>query len=246
MNEPNDIEKLAAEYALGTLEHEVREAVSGRRASDPRLDAAITDWELRLVPLSELIDAREPDQRLLADILDRIPTDSGSTDVHEARSAEVIDLRKHLTRWKRIALATSLLAASLATVVIVRPLTTTDDPQNYVAVFNKDDQQPAFLLSIDLESRALSIQAIDAEPQPEKTYQLWILEENIGPGPQSLGLLNAVGSATEKTLDQFDVEILKAATYGISVEPPGGSPTGKPSPGAIHGFLYPVEDEPVK
>ena len=243
MNEPNQTEILAAEYALGTLDQEEREQVNVRRQTEPDLDAAIMDWELRLVPLTDQISEQAPDGNLLPEILKRIErgVEPGYKPVQN--SAVILDLRKKLKRWKQIAAATALLAASLSAIMIYRGPTEIKPTQNYVAVFNKDDQQPAFLLSIDLDSRALSIQAIDAEPQPEKTYQLWILEENIGPTPQSLGLLNAVGTPTEKSLEQFDVEVLKTATYGISIEPPGGSPTGKPSPGAIHGFLYPVDDD---
>jgi anti-sigma-K factor RskA len=119
----------------------------------------------------------------------------------------------------------------------VRESLHTPAPRNFVAVFQKDDSQPAFLMSVDLASREITIRAITADRQAGKTYQLWILAEPLGPVPRSLGLLEDVTAPTRKTLSGFDPALLQNATFGISVEPPGGSPTGRPTGPALHGKL---------
>ena len=56
MSEPEDIEGLAGEYVLGTLDPAERARVASQRERDPELDAAITLWERRLSPLDETTD----------------------------------------------------------------------------------------------------------------------------------------------------------------------------------------------
>ena len=53
MNDPEDIEGLAGEYVLGTLDPLERARLASQRARDPKLDAAIAMWERQLSPLDE-------------------------------------------------------------------------------------------------------------------------------------------------------------------------------------------------
>ena len=59
MSESEDIDLLAAEYALGTLPAAERASVALRARMEPTLAAAIETWERRLSPLSETIAARD-------------------------------------------------------------------------------------------------------------------------------------------------------------------------------------------
>lgn len=172
--------------------------------------------------------------------------------------------QKHAQRWKLNAFAGYSVAAALLLVMflpsdISAPPTSLKEPllaQNpqsetsavataaddspFVAVFQQDDAQPAFLMTVDLNTRTLKIQPITAQGLQGKTYQLWIKEDSLGPAPQSLGLLQDVSKPTLRQLNNLDPELLKSALFGISVEPEGGSPTGKPTGPAIHGHLYPT------
>ena len=47
-------------------------------------------------------------------------------------------------------------------------------PAQYVAVFQKDEQSPAFVMSVDIEKRTVTVRQVAAERFPDKTYQLWI------------------------------------------------------------------------
>jgi len=118
-------------------------------------------------------------------------------------------------------------------------------PESFVAVFQHNDQQPAFLLTVNLNDRQLSIRPVTAEQQPDKSYQLWIKADELGPNPRSVGVLGDQFQIDREALSQYDPSLLRGATFGISVEPPGGSPTGQPTSPAIHGFLYPTGDAPA-
>ena len=60
MTEEDDIDGLAAEYVLGSLDADERKEVAARRRTDAALDRAIKAWEKRLGPLSEGVPDLEP------------------------------------------------------------------------------------------------------------------------------------------------------------------------------------------
>ena len=45
---------------------------------------------------------------------------------------------------------------------------------------------------------------------------------------------------TERALDEISPAVLRDALFGISLEPAGGSPTGRPTGPALHGTLIPT------
>ena len=132
------------------------------------------------------------------------------------------------------------MAASLMLAVGVRETMISQQPQSFVAAFQKDDAAPMFLLSIDLATRELTVRPVSAERPDGKIYQLWIASDQLAPGPHSLGVLDENAPATRKNLATYPAGLLQKATFGVSVEPPGGSPTGKPTSPALHAKLYPV------
>ena len=246
MTDTDDIDALAAEYVLGTLDLSERSSVAARLGREPRLAAAIEAWERRLGPLNELVPAVEPPREIWAGIERRIQrTETVATGAAAASSStgaqsNVVDLSQRLQRWRRLAIGATALAASLLVAIGVRETTRTQMPRNYVAVFQKDDALPAFLLSIDLETRQLSIQPVAAQTPPGKTYQLWIAAEALGGKPRSLGLVEDKGGTTRSALSAFDPSVVQSATFGVSLEPAGGSPTGQPTGPVFHAKLIPA------
>jgi len=77
MTEDDDIDGLAAEYVLGSLDPAERRQVDARRQTDASLAAAVAAWERRLAPLSER-DATRRRPRIFAGILTRISGQAGS------------------------------------------------------------------------------------------------------------------------------------------------------------------------
>jgi anti-sigma-K factor RskA len=145
-----------------------------------------------------------------------------------------------LNRWRWSTAITSAAAAVLVAALLLQPAPE-ESGQSFVAVFQHNDEQPAFLLTVDLENRQLNIQPITAAPADNQSYQLWIKDDELGPTPQSVGVLNDNFDVDPSALTRYDEDLLKRATFGISLEPKGGSPTGQPTGPALHGFLYPTE-----
>lgn len=175
--------------------------------------------------------------------------------------SEVVKLSGSLRRWQRIAVGAGALAASLVAVGVVREVRPTLLPQamrpkviektvevvrevpsqrvaEFVAVFQRDDAQPApsFLLTVDVDRKTVSIRRVGAEQPAQKSYELWILPAQA-PRPRSLGLVAADQFTVRRALADYDAPTLTNATFGISLEPAGGSPTGQPTGPVIHGKL---------
>jgi anti-sigma-K factor RskA len=233
MTERDDLDMHIAEFVLGTLPSDERQALQARREQDPTLDARILDWEARLSAMADDVEPVEPDPALFARIEQALGRDDSN----------VIALRRQVNRWRW-----STALASAAAVVLVAVLTFQPQPEkateSFVAVFQHNDQQPAFLLTVNLQDRQVNIRPVTAQAKPDKSYQLWIKADELGPNPQSVGVLGDRFELDNDALKQYDPALLRDATFGISVEPPGGSPTGQPTSPAIHGYLYPAGEAP--
>ncbi len=247
MVDRDDIDAMAAEYALGTLSASEREAIDRRRAGEQALDAAIKDWEARLAPLMEAFAPEQPPTSLFAAIearllgLKLIAVRDPARVSDPSDDANIVQLQSRIRFWRRISGISSALAASFALAFVGGYTLLPRQPETFVGVFQQGDTQPAFLLTIDLASRELSIRLVAAERVPDKTYQLWIASDQLGPEPRSLGLIADAAETTRKSLTDFQPALLQRATFGVSLEPPGGSPTGRPTSPALHAKLFPAK-----
>ena len=95
---------------------------------------------------------------------------------------------------------------------------------------------PAFLLSVDVDKRMVTVRPVAAERMADKTYQLWIAAQP-GQAPRSLGLIGADEFTQRAALADYEPAVISNATFGISLEPLGGSPTGLPTGPVIHARL---------
>ena len=226
MTEESDIDALAAEYALGTLDAGERIAVGARRRREPALDAAITAWENRMAPLAELVPAVEPPTGLLTQIeerierLDRRPAMIGA--------AEVAALETRVRRWRTTAIAASVAIVALAGMVGYREFLRPVLPRTFVAVMQKDDASPSFLVTVDLDTRLLTVRPVAAAAQQDKSYQLWMAHPSFQ-GVRSLGLVSEQDLSPRPVLATFDRGVIETATFAVSLEPAGGSPIDKPT-----------------
>jgi anti-sigma-K factor RskA len=226
----------AAENALGTLDPGERAVMAARRLREPDLDEAIRAWEARLAPLAEAALPIEPPRDLLPAIEARIRGASPEAPANPAVAA----LRRSLTRWRAAAIAASIIAGVLAIGFIAREMAREAAPHQYVAILQKDAASPAFAITVDLDAREFTVRPVAAAAPPGKAYELWLIDPKIG-APRSLGVIAADSATRRASLAQYDRAIVEGATYAVTVEPPGGSPDGKPSgPPVFVGKLIPV------
>jgi len=251
----DDIWPLAGEYVLGTLEADKRADVERRKDGEPALAEAIAAWERHFAPMLDDVGKGEaPRAEVLEAIMARIggapkapaapilaPPDPSEAPAAVAARSEIARLRRRAAGWRAAAMAASIALAGLVGLLVYRPdMLPLPTERNYVAVFQDGDAAPRFLLSVDLATQRLTIRPVAAEPAPWQSYQLWIVAEEFGPKPRSLGLLDGVEAPTTRVLSEISPAVLEGALFGISLEPAGGSPTGQPTGPALHGTLIPV------
>jgi anti-sigma-K factor RskA len=224
----------AAEYALGTLDSSERATLAARRLRERDLDQAIRAWEERLAPLAEAATAIEPPGNYLAAIEARIR----GTSPDSGADRSVVALRRSVTRWRAAAIAASVVAAVLAIGFAAREATRQVVPHEYVAILQKDAASPAIEVTVNLDTRELTVRPVAAQAPPGKAYELWIIDAKLGQ-PRSLGVIGEGGRAAN--LSGYDPAVVAGATYAVTVEPPGGSPSGQPSGAPVFvGKLIPV------
>jgi anti-sigma-K factor RskA len=162
------------------------------------------------------------------------------------RSANVVLLSQRVKRWRRIAIAMQAIAALLAIYVATAqfypdliPLRgrtaeqrTAQAPAQLaarlVAVLQQEPTAPAFLLTVDPQSRTLIARRVSATPEEGRSYELWLIAKGAT-APKSLGLVGN-DEFTQRTIPgNIDLATLRSASYAVSLEPAGGSPSGVPT-----------------
>jgi anti-sigma-K factor RskA len=223
----------AAEYALGTLGASERAALAARRLREADLDEAIRDWETRLAPLAEAAPEIEPPRDRLPAIEARIRGAS----LNAPEISSVVALERSIRRWRATAIAASLVAALLAVGFAARETSRPSNPREYVAILQKDAASPAFEVTVNLDKQELTVRPVAAQAPPGKAYELWLIDAKLG--ARSLGVIG--DGPRGANLSAYDPSVVAGATYAVTVEPPGGSPTGQPSGAPVFvGKLIPV------
>ncbi len=224
MNEPDDIDGLAAEYVIGTLDASERASVAARRQRETVLDLAISQWENRLAPLNNLILDVPPLPDTFAKIENRLRARSASN----ASTDNVVDLSRSLKRWRAAALTASALAASLVIAVGAQQFAPKPKSKNLVAVLQKDATSPAFLVSVNVDDRVMTVRPVAAKHEAGKSFELWIIHDSLGK-PKSLGVIDEPSAMKKPQLAAYKPDVIEGSTYAVTLEPEGGSPTGAPT-----------------
>jgi anti-sigma-K factor RskA len=229
----SDDDFAAAEYALGTLDASERATLAARRLREGELDEAIHGWEARLAPLAEATPEIAPLRDLFPAIEARI---RGATQIAPVNST-VVALERGVRRWRAAAIAASLVAALLAVGFVARETSRSAAPHEYVAILQRDAGSPAIEVTVNLDKQELTVRPVAAQAPPGKAYELWLIDAKLG--ARSLGVVGDTSRAAN--LSAYDPSVVAGATYAVTVEPPGGSPTGQPSGAPVFvGKLIPV------
>lgn len=232
MSAEDDIDGVASEYVLGTLNADDRASVAARRLREPALETAITEWERRLSPLINLTSPIAPPDEILPMIEARIhagtPFGSGT----------VLELNRRIAIWRTVAIAASAAAAALAVFVGMQHFEPKSKTPNLVAVLQKDAASPAFLVTVDVDDRTMTVRPVAAKREAGKSYELWLVNASLGT-PKSLGLVGE--TSAHRSLAAYKPDVIENSTYAVSLEPEGGSPTGSPTgPVVFAGKLIPM------
>lgn len=238
MSEKLDIlESLAADYILGTLDAAERRRVEARLEHEPELARFVDEWTQRLSPIAEAVPPVDPPPH----VWHRIEAGLDSRSHPAPEKVYLEPLRRQVSFWRWFAVGASALAASLAVYIgIGIALVTPDLETRYVAVLNEGDASPAWLVSIDIADRTLTIRPVADVTVAQKSLELWLVRGSESP-PQSLGLLNPTQPLSIPISAAVSQDVYSKAVLAVSLEPEGGSPTGLPTgPVVYQGTLLPM------
>ncbi|MGJ5206783.1 anti-sigma factor [Bradyrhizobium sp. HKCCYLR20261] len=163
--------------------------------------------------------------------------------------ANVVQLSSRVRQWRAVANVMTALAAVLLALVgvqVYRPdllpqplqpkpriqtvevkVPAAPEPAaQFVALLQKDAASPAFILTVDSATRSYTVRRVGAAPEPGKSFELWIVSDKLQK-PRSLGVIGGSDFTSRPVLSSYDPDIVSRATYAVTVEPEGGSPTGQ-------------------
>jgi anti-sigma-K factor RskA len=220
---PNDLEALAGELALGTLEGAELQRALQLEARDAVFREAVIAWRLRLAPLDETAAPLTPTPSLWARIEAGLSAPrSPSAPAEPSRLARLWD---SLNFWRPLGLAGGMaglvLAAVLAVTVARGPITPV-----YVAVLNTSEGRAAAVVNVYSNGQVTLIPLEDISVPQGRIIEVWTLQTREQ-GPVSIGRIDRA-----RTL-KLDLKNLRKPEanhlFELTLEPPGGSPTGKPT-----------------
>jgi anti-sigma-K factor RskA len=165
------------------------------------------------------------------------------------RSADVIYLAGRVKRWRRVTLAVGALAAVMALYIAVwqvapdlvpaelrpsdLPMVSAQAParasqDRLVVVLQQEPTAPAFLLTLDTQRRMLFVRRVSATPETGRSYELWLISSRF-PNPRSLGVVGNDEFTQRAFPGNYDANLLRSASFAVSLEPAGGSTSGVPT-----------------
>jgi anti-sigma-K factor RskA len=171
-------------------------------------------------------------------------------------NTNVIYLSSRVRRWRNVASFASAIAAALVVMLAlqvyqpdllpagIRPKPRTQIVEvktpvpvpasgQFVAVLQQDGNSPAFILTVDAATKNFTVRKVGASPEPGKSFELWLISDKL-PQPRSLGVIGGSEFTARPVLSSYDANLINAATYAVTVEPQGGSPSGQPTSAPIY------------
>ncbi len=219
------LDALAAQYALGTLSPPARRRLAGVAQHDPTVAAAVRAWEWRLAALSEGVPGVTPSPRVWEGIRTRLGLDAP---IPPATSIppQGAPWWASLSLWRGLAFAGFALAFALG-VTLLAPRSERSQ-EMIVAVLAGPDAKPVLLASADRGGRYLTVKALaPVSVAADRALELWALPE--GKDPLSLGVIPAAGITRVALGAPAGIAFQSVPALAVSLEPAGGSPTGKPT-----------------
>jgi anti-sigma-K factor RskA len=206
---PDLIDRLAAEYVLGTLRGRARRRFESWRATQPQVEERCRFWEDNLMPLARGFAPVQPPPHVWQAIRTRLNLVEGQP---RRRSARV---------W---AIAASLLiVVGLSALLYWRSV-----GQPPAEIANIVAQSGRQVWEVDVYRERLIVHAGQLPAHPtDREFELWALP--TGAKPVSLGILPATGTAQRNLTAAQQQALATTPQVAVTLEQLGGSPTGQPT-----------------
>ncbi|MGH8114381.1 MAG: anti-sigma factor [Rhodanobacteraceae bacterium] len=218
-----------AEYVLGVLDAEARAAIEHDIASDPRVAAEIARWQQHLLPLAEDIAPVTPPENVWVSLRNTLEHPAP----HRLATPERQSAWNSVTFWRSLAFSAGAIAVACIVALIVLPRTSVAPPPSpsvaYMAsTITQTDGQVGWTATMDLQHARMIV--VPAKPQTiaaGHAPELWLIP--AGQKPIAVGMIDTAAPTTITLHRKVLGRLGTTAALAVSVEPPGGSPTGQPT-----------------
>ena len=207
----------AAEYVLGVLGAAERRQAQQRLAHDEAFASEVAFWEERLGVLADAVAPVAPPDRAWS----RIARAVRMPDPSQPRES----LWRSLPFWRSFAIgAAALAAASIGglTFVAISP-----PRAPLLATLGTSSGQPTFVAAINAGGTSLTVVPAALLTQDPRAMELWLIP--AGDKPHSLGLISPARPVRIDVPRELAARMTPDTALAVSMEPPGGSPTGQPT-----------------
>jgi len=218
---PRLADALAAQYVTGTLRGRARRRFEVLLVAHATLRAAVRRWQNRLIPLTAVLAPQTPPLRVWQGV---------ERHLWPQLSPAPLPWWQRLAFWRGVSGAGAVAALALAVLLAIPSAQA--PPIVVVLQGTGDAAQPpgSFVASFSADGRALVTRPLTpVAVQNDRVLELWAVPPQGA--PRSLGLIstNGVTVIARDKLPQRVLESANTSALAVSVEPPGGSPTGAPT-----------------
>lgn len=212
---------VAAEYVLGVLPAQDRAAAARRVETEPGFARLVDRWEVHLAPIGAAYPSVAPPASVRAAIDRRL-----FASAVRPTAAASPGLWSSLAFWRGLTVAAVAALALYVAVPLLAPAT--QAPQiRLVASLAADSSDVRYLAVYDQAAGDVALSHVAGERAAAHDFELWMIEGTDA--PVSMGVI-PVGSSIHLIVDEAARRKLAAgAVLAVSMEPAGGSPTGKPT-----------------
>ncbi len=220
-----DRDALAAEYALGVLEGAERARAEALEREDAAFRAVVARWRADLCALDDAATPTAPAPDTWARIEAGTHVAPARAPAPAASRAPFAALWQNLAFWRHTGLAAAL-ASLLLAIGLVAALNRAAPSPVYVAVLNAPDGRAAAVVNVHADGDVELIPLEDIAVPQGRIIEVWTLQDRAQ-GPVSVGRMDRARrlKLDLKSLRSPDANHL----FELTLEPRGGSPTGKPT-----------------
>lgn len=219
------------EYVLGLLEGTQAEAFERRLRDEPELQAAVARLRSHLEKLDDTVGTQPVDPALWQSIAARLDSAGPETVSAPVASGPAANDNGWM---RRMGMAASVLVALGIGYLAGTNLSTTRQPMMIAVLLSEDGAQPGAIVEVFADD-SIRLVPLELMQRPQdQVYQVWTLPDPET-GPVSMGIFD-----DPQTIRLAGPNLPPPETgqlYEITLEPTGGSPTGRPTgPILVKGF----------
>ena len=219
---PELADALAAQYVTGTLRGPARHRFEALLGAHATLRAAVRRWQDRLIPLTTVLAPQTPPLRVWQGV--------ERTLWPQLAAHAAPPWWQRLAFWRGASGVATVAALALALLLAMPPVQAPPIVIVLQGTGGAAQPQGSFVASFAADGRSLVTRPLQPVAlQGDRVLELWAVPPQGT--PRSLGLIstNGVTVIARDKLPQRVLESANTSALAVSVEPPGGSPSGAPT-----------------